>query len=82
MLSRIFRSRQGSDSQPSSTVDFAEGPFSNYMTQGPWQLNQVVGDRARGMQPHGEDGGTIQQHTIIGQRSPEVLQDINNGKLV
>ena len=56
------------------------GPFSEYMTQGPWQLQDVLesaaGDGAGGGAAAAAGGGGMQPQGL-GQRSPEVIHHLN-----
>ena len=56
------------------------GPFSEYMTQGPWQLQDVLestaGDGAAGEAAAAAGGGGMQPQGL-GQRSPEVIHYLN-----
>ena len=83
---RRSRSRNGSDSQHSIS-DFVEGgPFSDYMTPCPWQIQDIVesgGAGASGAGPGVTEragpglGVGRMQPQGLGQRSPEVIHHLN-----
>ena len=53
------------------------GPFSEYMTQGPWQLQDVLESAGAGGGAAAGGGGGGMQPQGLGQRSPEVIHHLN-----